>query len=394
MYFNHNPYHDRGLVVTGKMGSGKSLYLQNYINDCVKKGDSIVVIDYIKNSNLTSNIKEIVPEDKLVVLDFENTENLQSLSYNELNHNDSMSKNDKMRVIHHKAIYTLNLLNILNDKELSNSAKRYFLSVSSIVYAVDNSASIEDMINFLIDQNTRMDYINKISKDLKEMLEDEINTALRLNNVSSRLDSVEEILDIIYLMKDSMQANFMLKKSSKNNINFEKCFKDGKVICIKIDDDTFNGSNIKDMLALFFVTKTYLACKNRTEREFELNPPCKLNAVHIIIDEVNSLCPNTLKEINNNLLSCIRPYYLKPVLTTHKLSQLPNNVLEIMRLSGFNYMFLSGLDKETYKMLESEFSPYRFKDINNIERYHSVNLIAGHKGYYEPFITKLPSILK
>ena len=56
-------------------------------------------------------------------------------------------------------------------------------------------------------------------------------------------------------------------------------------------------------------------------------------------------------------------------------------------------MFLSGIDKSTYRLLELN-CPNNIDELNNIEKYHSVNLILGCKGYYEPFITELPSKLE
>ena len=37
VFFNPDPTCDTGLVVIGKQGSGKGVYLENYINDCIKK---------------------------------------------------------------------------------------------------------------------------------------------------------------------------------------------------------------------------------------------------------------------------------------------------------------------------------------------------------------------
>ena len=57
-------------------------------------------------------------------------------------------------------------------------------------------------------------------------------------------------------------------------------------------------------------------------------------------------------------------------------------------------MFLSQLDRKTYKVLECELSQYKFDDLNNIERYHSLNLVLNNEGRRVPFISKLPDVLK
>ena len=353
----------------------------------LKKNDSVVVIDYIKNSDLTSNVKEIVPQDKLVVLDFEDTENLQSLSYNELNYTDDMSKNNKMRAIYYKAKSSLELLNCLNDKELSNMAKIYFSSMATIVYSVNQFASLKDIVNCLTDCDTRMDYINRVPKDLKEIIDDEINTVLRLDTVLSTRKSVEEILSTTCLLEQFMKTNFMFKNTSENNINFENCFDEGKVIVIKINDDISDNKNIKDMLTLFFVTKVHTACKNRAVK-LDGNQ----NRVHLVIDDAHTMS-NTLKQLEN-IIPQTRVVNLKPVLAVQNLSQLPNSTLQTMNISGFNFMFLSGLDEKAYKILESDLSPYTFDDVKNIEKYHSLNLVLNNDGRREVFLTKLPVVLE
>lgn len=383
VYFNHNPYHDVGLIVTGKMGSGKSLYLQNYINDCVKKGDSVVVIDYIKNSDLTSNIKEIVPEDKLVVLDFENVENLQSLSYNELNYTDNMSENYKIKVIYRKSTYMLNLLNSLSDEELTVRGRRDFLSIANVIYSVDNNASLKNIVDCLDNESSRIEYINKVPEDLRDMLEDEIRIVANLNDSFS---SKEQILNRVNLLKNNTTTSSMFKKNSENNINFNECVNEGKVVVVKIDSDISYNSNIKDMISLFFITKTFLACQNRTQK-FETNS----NRTHLIIDEVCSL-PKTLKELNEIFYQS-RVVSLKPVLTTQSLSSLPDGMLETMNIVGFNYMFTSNLDKNTYNIFKSDLHPYTFNDLSNIKKYYSLNLVQSNSGK-EAFITKLPDVLE
>ena len=46
-----------GLVVLGPQGCGKSTYLANYSKDAIAAGEGVIVIDFIKNCELTDEIK-------------------------------------------------------------------------------------------------------------------------------------------------------------------------------------------------------------------------------------------------------------------------------------------------------------------------------------------------
>lgn len=385
VYFSSKPCHDTGLVVAGKIGSGKDVYLKNYVNDCIKSGDNLVVIDYMSNNGLVSNIENMIPKDKMVVLDFDNIKNLQSLSYNEIDFDESTPDFDKDRRIHYKAQYILELLECLSENKLSNMAKRYFLSASVVVYSANQNASFKDIIDCLTKYDVRMSFINQVPKEFKAMLEDNIDVLLRINK-DSNISGIEQILDLASLLNQSIETKYMINSSSENNLNFEDCFNDGKVILIKINNDIITNGKIRDMLTLFFVTKTYIACEER-EKKMDSNS----KKIHLIMND-SYQAPNTLKKINY-LIPITRIVKLKLVISTQSLSQLSELIMP-MRTMGFNYMFLSGIDKTTFRLLELDCSKYNVDELNYLEKYHSVNFISGDKGYYDPFITKLPSVLE
>ena len=108
----------------GKQGSGKTEYLKNYSNDCIKNNDSLVVLDYIANNDLASTIEKVVPADKLVVLDLSKTDGLQALAYNELYYNENDDLMDKLDVIAAKTQYSTELINSINFGQDLTSAMR------------------------------------------------------------------------------------------------------------------------------------------------------------------------------------------------------------------------------------------------------------------------------
>lgn len=72
------------LVLIGEQGSGKSTYMSNYINDIQSRGEEAIVIDYIKDCELTKSLEKHIDSNKKIILDLTDTENCQGFGYNEL----------------------------------------------------------------------------------------------------------------------------------------------------------------------------------------------------------------------------------------------------------------------------------------------------------------------
>ena len=400
-YLNDNPDQDTGLVIVGKQGSGKTEYLKNYSNDCIKHGDSLVVIDYIANNDLASTIEQVVPKDKLIVLDLANVNELQALAYNELYYEDNATPIEKLDIIGAKTQYSAELINSISvGQDLTNAMRRYFVSASNITYAVNQFASFKDIIDCLELYDVRMDFIRRIPKDLMDMLEDDINTVLKLNEKYTKGDmkgedtgetnegKIDRILDRISVMRESMRTKCMFNKSPENNISFEECFKEGKIILVKMRQDLFGAKHIKNMLSLFFTTKVWISCINRKSKSKEGE---ELRRVHLLIDE-----PHQVPGVTNYLspeLPQMRKFRLKPVFATQSLMQL-SNILDDMKSAGFSYMLLAGADKVNYNLLKNELEPYEVEDLLSLERLYSLNLIPSSSGVLTPFVTKLPPKLQ
>ncbi|MGL5328296.1 MAG: hypothetical protein ACRDD7_03435 [Peptostreptococcaceae bacterium] len=400
-FLNPNPDQDTGLVAVGKQGSGKTEFLKNYANDCIKHDDSLVVIDYIANNDLASTIEKVVPPEKLVVLDLSKKEGLQALAYNELYYTEDMDTMDKLDVIGSKSQYSAELINAISvGQDLTSAMRRFFMSAANVTYAVNQFASFKDIIDCLELYDTRMKFISNIPNEFKDMFADDINNLFKLNDKHTKGDlkgqdngetnegKIDRILDRISVMRESMRTKYMFNKSPEYNINFEECFKKGKVILIRMRQDLFGAKHIKNMLSLFFTTKVWISIINRKSKASEDE---ELRRVHLLIDE-----PHQVPQVTNLLspeLPQMRKFRLKPVFATQSLLQL-EHILDDIKSAGFSYMLLAGSDKVNFKLLSDELKPYEVDDLLNLERFYSLNLIPDDKGILKPFITHLPPKLK
>lgn len=399
-HLNPNPDQDTGLAITGKQGSGKTEELKNYSYDCINHDDSIVILDYIGNNDLASTIQQIVPADKLILKDLSKVECMESIAYNEKYYTEDMDLMDKLDVISEKSQLITQLINSFNfGQDLTSAMRRFFVSAAIVTYSVNQHASFRDIIDCLEFYDTRMNLISSIPAEFETFCDKHIRNLLKLNDKHTKGDmkgedngetceaKIDRILDRISVMAESPRLEYMLQKNVLDNINFEDCFNEGKVIIIKMRQDKFGSEHMKNMLTLYFTTRIWEACVNR----YSKSNGEELRRVHFIIDE-----PHQVPVVTNYLkplLTQMRKYRLKPVFATQSLLQL-EHILDDLKGAGFSYMLLAGSDKVNYKLLSEELSPYEAEDLLSLERFHSLNLVPNDKGVLTPFITKLPPKIK
>ena len=166
------------LMIMGRQGGGKSTYLANYCKYAMSRNESIFVLDYIKNCEMSRDIEKVVPKDKLVILDFSNADNLQSFAYNELKFKEDTFES-RYEVANKKSQLTLELVNSINvnGDPFSPKMERYLMSACDIVFTIKENATFKDIIKCLTDFRYREHIIKSISPDYRKYFEEDI-TAL------------------------------------------------------------------------------------------------------------------------------------------------------------------------------------------------------------------------
>jgi hypothetical protein len=189
--------------------------LANFIHNCQQQGEGCVVIDYIKNCELSKSIIAKTPKDKLVLLDFTKDECLQSFTYNEFRPKDN-SVSEMLAYIDLQTIYMEVLLNALNvdGEPLTPLMSMYLDSACKVVFSRQKT-SLKNVIDCLFDYNYRHKCINEIPKELRTEFTEEIATLTTLDNYDkktgiyeTKTSKIEGILSRVFLLK----KNSTLKK--------------------------------------------------------------------------------------------------------------------------------------------------------------------------------------
>lgn len=383
------------LAILGASRSGKSTFSINMCKNIIDAGEGLIGIDFIKNTELADAIKSIAPKDRLIDIDLSNPKMIQSLCYNEFKITSDMSAYEISSISRKQTNNLLKIVNIINgdDKELSPKMRKYLGAAARIAFCFPNSC-MKDVLNILQFHEIRYKYINKLSEELKDRLKDSILSLNELDEVNKKGEvtgtkeiKIEGILDRIDLMRENIIIDEMISKSPENNIDFVKAMEEHKVILIRMRDKDFDDDISIDILTSFFLQKIWAALKIRGAMH---NLPGR---VTVLIDEIFQT-PCAQKILAKNFVQSAK-FGLKYVLTLHYLQQLSQDAQRAMRNANASYMLISGVDENAFSSFRSDFEKegYDVEDLLNLERYHSLNLVATSKGK-KAFITHLPDELK
>lgn len=382
------------LMILGRQGGGKSTYLANYCKYAIERNESIFVLDYIKNCEMSRDIETVVPKNKLVILDFSKYENLQSFAYNELKFKKD-SFESRYEVANKKSQLTLELINSinLNGDPFSPKMERFLMSACDIVFTIKENATFKDIIRCLTDFKYREYIIESISENYKQYFEEDIATLEELDEwskatkdnptekIGTRESKIEGILDRMTLLKRDFYLKMMFNKEPDKNVNFVDMMEQGKVVLIRLPQSKFK-KYVKNVIATFLITKLWTSVEARGEMYK------KPTRTHILIDELSQV--HTAEMYLDSIITETRKYGFKLVLTGQRLFQLNKEFVEDLKSAGASFMLLKGSLKEDFNYFKEEIGEdYSFEDLDNMEQYSSLNLIQYSKGF-SSFITKLP----
>ena len=390
------------LVANGSQGSGKSTYIANIYKFARTRGEGGVLIDYIKNNELTQEVLKYIPKENVILLDYSDEKCMQGFAFNEVANLKQNSVFERVKNANLQVMQFVELVNAINDEAypLQARMRKYLVSAGTIVFCTGET-SLKAIIDCLEDHNRRAYYISKLDKELLPLLNDKIKILNELDEwskitkkesdegvipevIGTKDSRIDGILDRVSLLKEDVALEYMFNKGSANNIDFAKELENGKLIIVKMLQDEWS-SQAKDVISTFFISKIWLA----TEIRGKWNKQPKRS--HIAIDEIFQ-CPTAMAMLSKkNTLPQTRKFGCKFIFTTQGLQQLKSLFTSIVDAGG-TFMFLKGTKEEDFNLLKSKIEGYEYEDLRDMAqtyKFPSLNLVY-YSGGYASFITKLP----
>lgn len=375
------------LTCVGGQGAGKTTFLCNYASDCIKANESVIVLDFIKNCELSEDIAKVTPKDRLVKINLAEESDIQAFSYNEIKIDEHMSVYKKLDIASMQSEQLMSLIDAISIGDPLSSSMRRLFNSACIIVGVQGNNSLKNVIDCLENYKKRKEYIDSLNEELKAELKDEINTLQEIdeydkqgNVVGTKSAKISFILDRVDLLRSNFKLKCMYKGNVKNNIDIKKCIDGNKVILIQMRDSDFPTKLQKNILVTFWITKVWLACQLRGREQ--LRP----NRCNFLIDE--SFQAPTSLSILEYILVQARKFALKPVLSVHYIRQI-SNIFEALVTSNGSFMLMKGCTEDDFNYLKNRIDNLEYEDLKDMKPYNSLNLINYSDGY-SSFITKLP----
>lgn len=386
------------LEINGSQGAGKSTYIANIYRFARARGEGGVLIDYIKNNELTEEVLKYIPKEDVIILDYSDEKCMQGFSFNEVKNIERETPIQRVKNANLQVMQFVELINAVNEEAqpLQARMRKYLVAAGTIVFCTGET-SLKAIIDCLEDHEERKKYIDKIDKDLLPYLGDKIKILKELDQYSNptktnpeitligtKNDRVDGILDRVSLLKEDTYLEYMFNKGDKDNIDLAKELEKGKLIIVKMLQDEWS-SQAKDVITTFFISKIWTS----TEIRGKWNKQPK--RTYITVDEIFQ-CPTAMQMLQKkNTLPQTRKFGCKFVFSTQGLQQLKGLFTSIVDAGG-TFMLLKGTKEEDFNLLKSKFENFEYEDLRDMAKtyqYPSLNLVYYSKGYAS-FVTKLP----
>ena len=402
------------VIVMAKMGGGKSTFFENNGVDAIKNNEGLIVIDFIKNCELSDNIISNIPKEKTIVIDFSDYACSEGFSFNEINMirdmKDPMSRYECAGL--QNALIT-QFIDSLGEEEFSASMGRYLDAACSAVLIHENK-TIKDIVKCLEDYKARAEYMQQLEKfkqlmpeEYQELIDDDLTALEELNEyrdvkvnnkktgeveVSGTSSSkISGILSRVSQLKKNPALKFMYARKPKNNINLAQLMQEGKAIFFKLPQNKFSSVTSKNVMVSYLFSKIEMAGIVRAE----VYKGQKLRTVNVICDEIHQS-----KDSFNNIYRIsteLRKFRTKLIISTHgfhKIAPIKDTLIE----AGSSIIMLRGTSTKNFEVMQDEFEKFGFTtddlvSLNHTEDYKGLCLIATKKGRHG-CIVELPKPVK
>jgi hypothetical protein len=401
-------------VVMAKMGGGKTSLFENRGVDAVNSGDGLIVIDFIKNCEMSDNIIRNIDKDKVAVINFADFMCQEGFGFNEINMirdmNNHMSRYE-CAVLQNAQI--TQFIDSLGDEEFSASMGRYLDAACTAVLIHENK-SIKDVVKCLEDFRSREEYMymleefkESMPEQYQELIEEDLSALEELNEYrdvkvggkktgqteisGTAINKISGIISRISMLKKNPALKFMYIRSPKNNINLSELMQQGKAIFFKMPQNRFSSPHVKNIMVSYLFSKIMIASEIRSE----VYKNEKLRTVHVICDEVQQ-ARGSFANIGEMCYQ-MRKFRVKLILSTHNFQKIAP-IKDILIDAGASIIMLRGSSVKDFEVLKDEFEKFGFTkedlvSLSHTDKYKALCLIATKKGRHG-CIVELPKPVK
>ena len=401
-------------LIVAKMGGGKTSAFENKCVDAVNSGDGAIVIDFIKNCEMSDNIIRNIDKDKVVVVNLADYMCQEGFGFNEINMIRDMSNamsRYECAILQNAQI--TQFIDSLGDEEFSANMGRYLDAACSAVL-IHEDRGIKDVVKCLEDFKIREKYMKdleqfklELPEQYQELINEDLNALEELNEYrdvkvggkktgnlelcGTNINKISGVISRISMLKKNPALKFMYIRSPKNNINLSELMQEGKAIFFKLPQNRFSSPHVKNIMVSYLFSKIMIASEIRSE----IYKNKTLKTVHVFCDEIQQARGSYVNI--GEMCYQMRKFRVKLILSTHNFQKIAP-IKDILIDAGASIIMLRGSSVKDFDVLKDEFAKFGFTredlvSLSHVKEYKALCLIATSRGRYG-CIVKLPKPVK
>ena len=380
----------KGYGFVGGMGSGKDTAIQNFVYEAnTKLNTSFFLIDQVNKEGregMVNGIRDVLPPDRFIDLDFSNPNFVPPLDLSEV-----------MKKLGRRGADTFanELIHFFGDVEGMGQSRKILRTFSKACNGNLNELKRlleEEDFRYKRMEELKVEGLHRLAREFEPYLneyeekegKDGEVTYKQTRDGQKALDGKSSALQnrLDALLGDDAMYN-IFSQPPKDNLDFEKWMKEGKVIILRVPDRILTVPVVKTLVhwitLKIFMTRLLMSTEEQS------------NGAFVVFNE-----PQTYLKDNHglaNLMSRIavqgRKERLGSIFAFHHLGQI-NEIKDDLISGGLNWFLMKSKNTELFDRLSEQLEPTFTKEVFvNMPQWHSITLASFGDKAELPFMQKM-----
>lgn len=400
------------VIVSGKMGSGKTIYLNSLLEESIKNNNCSFLLRFGNIDEInTEYIKKKYPYSKLSIIDLSKKCEFyythDSVDETEIGKGEFHYR--KIKKISKTNSLLMDLLNSLDkDCPLTPHSRRYFISISNLYYYKYPEGSIRKLFKIIKSRNKTIELLESVQLSLNrnsnfsykelehlDICIDFVSENIQHNNSFQKTPKLTNLFDKIDLLYQDYNILKLLRSDLLNTKDFDKNISRNCMTIINIPY-RYKDSPYNSFIINYFFNKIFYSLDAYSEnihslKEDEYND--NNIQIDLFLEETTNL---TLK--SRRLLYQNRKLNVSPVIFTNDLFSIKELTQDICKVSNnLSFIFLSEnrLCSSVVNIIENHFNEdekkYFISNLKNLHKFNAISILNKNSKFY-PLLIKLPEL--
>jgi hypothetical protein len=361
---NPNEFY-RGYVFPGEMGMGKDTAIQNFVVEgSLKHGISFIVIDQVNKEGkqgMANGIRDSLPPEKIIDLDFGNEEYLPPLDLTEV-----------MRKLGRRGAdrFANELIDFFDVGDMAQT--KSILRVA----AKASGGSLLETKRIIEDDQYRWRIAEQLAESNPLLSQDLKSWGEKLAR-----NKVEPILSRLDDFFGDSTLNYIFSQPPKRELDFEQFMREGKVVIIRVPDRVLSTVAVRTLV--HWITLKVLMTRLLMDNDSQSN------GTFIVYNEPQTYLNEGLSQLIARIATQGRKERLGALIAVQYFEQL-GSLTKDLTGGGVNWFLFRNGDSKIYEQLKHRLDPYvTIDDAMATEKWHALNLLNFRGRPQPPFLVRM-----